>query len=686
MPETRNRKKAAAAKNQQQTASGDDPKTRAAKAAAATAGPHSAATSTIPARQLVESPAWAPSFKNAFRVIFAVRCAAALYSIITDCDEVFNYWEPTHWLQYGFGLQTWEYSPEFTIRSWSYISVHAVLGWIGSLVAKSKIQVFYFMRIMLGAISAFAEARFYRTVVEEINPHVGRYLLVALVGSAGMFQAAVAYLPSSFSMITTMMAFSYVLQPPTNFSRNRTFGATFFFGLGALLGWPFCAALGIPFVIEELSIYGREMQADEMGNVVKLPKPANWRLKRAMRLGEAMLLSFVAIATPIVAIDYFFYGKVQFVPLNIVLYNVFSGSDRGPNIFGTEPWWFYIVNGFLNFNIVFVMALGSALCVLITMYVDRNRISNNATPGFSGVVSPYILLALKLVPFYIWFTIFTLQPHKEERFLYVAYPLICLNFAISLFLVRGWMHRATGLLGTSVTTRLYIVKYFTTSIMLGATLISLSRILALSKYYSAPKEVYTALWNRDPNAPVLNFDYLNEDYRYDSTLGEKTLCVGKEWYRFPSSYFLPNDVRLGIVKSDFDGQLPKPFVEDLEEFKYEDASTGKIVSQKLRQFSFNGSKQIQPGFNDLNVEDPSVYVKLSQCDFMVDSDFPMRYADGGESTSTHEPRYIQDSKHWEVIACKPFLDAANSHRLSRAFWIPGVKRLQWGEYCLLARK
>lgn len=67
---------------------------------------------------------------------------------------------------------------------------------------------------------------------------------------------------------------------------------------------------------------------------------------------------------PIVAIDYFFYGKVQFVPLNIVLYNVFSGSERGPNIYGTEPWWFYIANGFLNFNIVFLMALGSALCVV----------------------------------------------------------------------------------------------------------------------------------------------------------------------------------------------------------------------------------------------------------------------------------------------------------------------------------
>ncbi|KAI8579539.1 hypothetical protein K450DRAFT_271849 [Umbelopsis ramanniana AG] len=678
----RQRKKAAAKKQQNQPPA--EPKTRAAKAAAAAAA-SSPSANLAQARQLVESQAWAPSFKNAFRLIFAVRCAAALYSILSDCDEVFNYWEPTHWLQYGFGLQTWEYSPEFAIRSWSYVSFHAILGWIGSWFAKSKIQVFYFMRIMLGAMSAFAEARFYRTVVEEINAHVGRYLLVALIGSAGMFHASVSYLPSSFSMVTTMLAFSFVLQPPTFFTRNRTYGATFFFGLGGLFGWPFCAILGVPFVIEELLVYGREVMVDENDKVVQMARSPYWRLNRAYRLAQAVGLSFFAIAIPILAIDYYFYEKLEFVPLNIVLYNVFGGPDRGPNIFGTEPWSFYIVNGFLNFNIIFLLALGSGVCVLITMYVDRNRVSNNATPGFVDAVSPYILLALKLVPFYIWLAIFTLQPHKEERFLFVAYPLICLNASIALFLVRGWVHRVTGVFGASISTRLYTVKYTTAAFLLISTLLSLSRILALVKYYGAPKEVYSALWNYQADARTLDFDYLNEKYRYDSTIGEKTLCVGKEWYRFPSSYFLPNDVRLGIIKSDFDGLMPKPFAEDLEVFEYEDTNSGKMISQKLRQFKFAGASVIQPGFNDLNKEDPSAYTDIFQCDFLVDSDFPLRYING-KAPSNYEPRYIQDTDHWNVLKCVRFLDAENSAKLSRAFWIPGVKRLQWGEYCLLERK
>jgi alpha-1,2-mannosyltransferase len=38
------------------------------------------------------------------------------------------------------------------------------------------------------------------------------------------------------------------------------------------------------------------------------------------------------------------------------MYNVFGG-DVGPDIFGTEPWWFYFLNGILNFNVLFLAAL-----------------------------------------------------------------------------------------------------------------------------------------------------------------------------------------------------------------------------------------------------------------------------------------------------------------------------------------
>ena len=38
-----------------------------------------------------------------------VRLVYARYNLIHDCDEVFNFWEPLHYLLYGYGKQTWEY-------------------------------------------------------------------------------------------------------------------------------------------------------------------------------------------------------------------------------------------------------------------------------------------------------------------------------------------------------------------------------------------------------------------------------------------------------------------------------------------------------------------------------------------------------------------------------------------------
>lgn len=65
---------------------------------------------------------------NAFFFFLAANLLAALFAPIQDCDETFNYWEPTHYLSHGYGLQTWEYSPVYAIRSWTYVALHAIAG------------------------------------------------------------------------------------------------------------------------------------------------------------------------------------------------------------------------------------------------------------------------------------------------------------------------------------------------------------------------------------------------------------------------------------------------------------------------------------------------------------------------------------------------------------------------------
>lgn len=48
-------------------------------------------------------------WRTAFFLLAAARLISARYNIVHDCDEVFNYWEPLHYLLFGYGKQTWEY-------------------------------------------------------------------------------------------------------------------------------------------------------------------------------------------------------------------------------------------------------------------------------------------------------------------------------------------------------------------------------------------------------------------------------------------------------------------------------------------------------------------------------------------------------------------------------------------------
>lgn len=63
-------------------------------------------------------------------------------------------------------------------------------------------------------------------------------------------------------------------------------------------------------------------------------------------------ISAIVILLPMAIIDSMYYGRIVVAPLNIVRYNVLGGA--GPELYGTEPFFYYIINGFLNFNFIWV--------------------------------------------------------------------------------------------------------------------------------------------------------------------------------------------------------------------------------------------------------------------------------------------------------------------------------------------
>ncbi|KAF3492285.1 uncharacterized protein GIQ15_01802 [Arthroderma uncinatum] len=538
---------------------------------------------------------------SVFYLCLLSNTLAASLAPIQDCDEVYNYWEPTHYMTHGHGLQTWEYSPEYSIRSWLYITIHAGIAKTLGFFVRTKSAQFYMVRLALGFFCTVCETRLFAAISRSLNPKIGLFFLVIMVFSPGMFHASAAVLPSSFSMYMSMLGLAAFLNLQGGW---KTVEGIIWFGVGAMVGWPFAGALVIPFLLEEAAV------AWSLGDVVSMFK----------RVFEGVMKCLL-ILSAVVLVDSLFYRKLTLVPWNIVAYNVFGGADKGPNIFGTEPWTFYFKNLLLNFNIWVALALASGpLLVLQALFC----------PHKSSAQTLFRTITLVL-PFYMWFTVFTLQPHKEERFMYPAYPFLALNAAIAFHIILAYIGTSDPktLVG-SIPTKVKLI--FAVVPVLLAVNIGLFRIAGVVTAYNAPLQILDPL--QQPNSVHL----------------EGFVCYGKEWYRFPSSFFLPNNnFRAKFIKSEFRGLLPGEFAESGTELGY-----------------FPGTWTIPKGMNDRNQEDPGKYTDISQCTYLVDSYFP------GDDETKLEPHYVLDTATWEKLSCKPFLDSRRTGILGRMIWIPNL--------------
>lgn len=78
-----------------------------------------------------------------------------------------------------------------------------------------------------------------------------------------------------------------------------------------------------------------------------------------------------------------------------------------------------------------------------------------------------------------------------------------------------------------------------------AILMAVSRSAAVLRYYQAPMAAWWELHN-------------TMQARDRSSAHCGTVCVGEEWHRYPSSFFIPEGARLAFVDSAFDGALFHP--------------------------------------------------------------------------------------------------------------------------------
>lgn len=428
--------------------------------------------------------------------------------------------------------------------------------------------------------------------MSKVGLNIGLLLWGAMVSNCGMYISAAAFLPSSFVMYCTMVSYAALLN-----KRHKV--AIFSTAIGALIGWPFSAILGIPIALHVI-----------------------FYEKKAVMFLVWSLISFVVTTIPSVAIDYYYYGNILLAPLNIVLYNVFGGG--GPNLYGTEKFSYYIFNGVLNFNLLFPFAMFGT-CVGLVKTLGFLYKYLRSSQRYRSLKQKEIFALEMLMALFLWLLVFMTRPHKEERFLFPVYPLLCFAALFGMetgkdLVIRIYSRRSRNLQDVMS------AAIFSTVFVHG--ILSLSRALALYYGYHAPLDVYPQLSSlTSTKGGIRASDHVN-------------VCVGKEWYRFPSSFFLPHsDWNLRFVKSDFRAQLPKSFEAPPPE----------------------GTRIIPKDFNDMNREEPSRYFDIEKCHLLVELDVPR--------VTYREPRYVMQDV-WEPVVKETFVDATRSHGFFRAFFFP----------------
>ncbi|CAI0438140.1 unnamed protein product [Linum tenue] len=418
-----------------------------------------------------------------------LRYMSATSNIIHDCDEVFNYWEPLHFLLYKSGFQTWEYSSQFALRSYLYINFHELVGLPASwLFRDDKVRVFYAVRLFLGVISVIADATLVVALSRRYGKRLASYALAMLCLTSGCFFASTSFLPSSFSMYAMSLSSGlFLLEKPAM--------AVSVAAIGVLLGWPFSMLAFLPLVLFSLAK----------------------RFKLSFFAGAVTSLTLVVLS---VLVDYRYYGRWTSSVLNILVYNVAGGGES--HLYGTEGPLFYLRNGFNNFNISMVLSL----LFLVILPIVRRKYA----PDLLVVVSPL----------YIWLGFMSLQPHKEERFLYPVYPLVCVAASSVIESFPDLVRDKHNLNDNSIIVVIAkVIRPLVLSLILCA---SHARTFSLINGYAAPMEVYKIL-----------------DHYHDAGSGA-VLCVGSEWHRFPSSFFVPDYVgEVRWIDDGFRGLLPLPF-------------------------------------------------------------------------------------------------------------------------------
>jgi alpha-1,2-mannosyltransferase len=236
-------------------------------------------------------------FLSVLSIFLAANLIASSLNHIDDTDETYGYYEPLHYLLYGVGMQTWEYSPLYAIRTYTFITPFWGMCSVLKFFLFSKLSIFFGIRIFLGTTAALSETYFVSAVYENYGRTIGNFTFVFTLFSSGILYCSTALLPSAVIMSIVMIASASWLR--------HQYSLTVFLGCISVLwsGWPFAGVIFVPFGLHMLvDTYSSSSDTEtEVSTYDALKRVTILAVRGATILGLVAGSSF--------AVDFFMYSK-----------------------------------------------------------------------------------------------------------------------------------------------------------------------------------------------------------------------------------------------------------------------------------------------------------------------------------------------------------------------------------------
>ncbi|PIC45792.1 hypothetical protein B9Z55_005696 [Caenorhabditis nigoni] len=605
---------------------------------------------------------WQPSMGAVIKLLLSIRISGALWSVIRDTDETYNFWEALHSLTYHNSSSKWECPPTHTSRSYFFLWLHSIpSSFFADSFGQSKIVVFTLVRLTIGIACLAGEYYAFDSISKRINVSTGRYFLIFSAFSSGMFHASVTLTPYTFSMICSFFYIGAYLNEKNKLSM-------FFWVMSVTIGSPHTAVFGLTLLLNFLYYKKKD---DE--------------IKKQDVIPVAIFAVVATLATS--SFEMIYYGFAHSARRGL-LWTDFTNGHSSPQMAVIS-----ILDFISNWNTAsFLAVVGPYLSYKVyrKYRVPAETAIRYRLPNPIDQIHDFFTIFNLARDCFFWFASFALLSRKFERFMFPIYPHVALFAALACDAIPRLLAddleevspmRSTPTVKSSrhplsttptsrfsrnpTTPRTEPTRSRTDSntettsplvpeptdplvadnskrksgvrivrIVVGMFVIcSFLRVYSSHQSYGSEMDIYKGL-HEELNAHE-EFGRFNDPIR---------LCLGKAWKRFPSSFFIPSEAE------DGKGNSRKVEMKFLD-FEYTGISPKSY--KELKPLGF----MLPYGQCDVKAKNAA----LSSCDYVIDIDKP-------STKKNHDFREMPEQ--WKRIISLPYLDEEKSHPLMRHFSIP----------------